>query len=89
MVVEATFLLFALNEHLARTALLVQPLHLGAQAEGTPPEAGLDFVDIPLPLAPGREARIGGISALRWGQAAPCASHPSWSAGGSSPCEGC
>ena len=63
--VEATFLLFALNEHLARTALLVQPLHLADREGETPPEKGMDFVDIPLPLSPSRDERIGGISSLR------------------------
>ena len=40
------FLLFTLNEHLSRTALLVQPLHL---PPGTDPTA-LPGLDVPLPL---------------------------------------
>lgn len=58
MVVEASFLLFSLNEYLSRTALLVQPLHLPPDTENK----DLFFVDIPLPLPPSTEALIGGIA---------------------------
>lgn len=61
MVVEASFLLFSLNEYLSRTALLVQPLHLPPDSD----EKNLDFVDIPLPLPSTDQARIGGIATAR------------------------
>ena len=59
--VDSSFLLFTLNEHLSRTALLVQPLHLAPGAA----EADLLFVDIPLPLPAADEPRIGGIASVR------------------------
>lgn len=58
MVVEASFLLFSLNEYLSRTALLVQPLHLPPDTE----DKDLVFVDIPLPLPAATEPLIGGIA---------------------------
>lgn len=75
MVVEAQFLLFTLNEHLARTALLVQPLCLtpaaaaaaGAggsrsqQLSDAPPIVTID-VPLPLTLLP-RESPAGGTVA--------------------------
>lgn len=69
--VEAGFLLFTLNEYLSRTALLVQPLHF---PEREPDDCNLDFVDIPLPLPDGEEARIGGIHLRRSGHPPPAAS---------------
>ena len=68
MVVEASFLLFSLNEYLSRTALLVQPLHLPPDTE----DKDLFFVDIPLPLPPSTEALIGGIATSRCGPSLPC-----------------
>lgn len=65
MAVDASFLLFTLNEYLSRTALLVQPLHL---APGEHDEKDLRFVDIPLPLPVADEPRIGGIASVRCGQ---------------------
>ncbi|CAL8463740.1 g3274 [Coccomyxa elongata] len=58
VVVEASFLLFSLNEYLSRTALLVQPLHLPSDTE----DKDLIFVDIPLPLPASTEPLIGGIA---------------------------
>ena len=59
--VDSSFLLFTLNEYLSRTALLVQPLHLGSDME----DKDLQYVDIPLPLPVADEARIGGIASAR------------------------
>lgn len=59
--VDSSFLLFTLNEYLSRTALLVQPLHLGSDME----DKDLQYVDIPLPLPAADEARIGGIASTR------------------------
>ncbi|KAK9917406.1 hypothetical protein WJX75_004000 [Coccomyxa subellipsoidea] len=58
VVVEASFLLFSLNEYLSRTALLVQPLHLPPDSD----EKDLTFVDIPLPLPQTDQPLIGGIA---------------------------
>ena len=59
--VEASFLLFSLNEYLSRTALLVQPLHLPPDSD----EKDLTFVDIPLPLPQTDQPLIGGIATSR------------------------
>jgi hypothetical protein len=61
VVVEASFLLFSLNEYLSRTALLVQPLHLPPDSD----EKDLTFVDIPLPLPQTDQPLIGGIATSR------------------------
>ncbi len=68
--VEASFLLFSLNEYLSRTALLVQPLHLPPDSD----EKDLCFVDIPLPLPPTQQTLIGGIDASRWPALRTCSS---------------
>ena len=46
MIADGTFLLWTLNEHLTRTALLVQPLTLPRGVEA----ASLPTIDVPLPL---------------------------------------
>ena len=61
---DASFLLFTLNEYLSRTALLVQPLHCAPSGEADD-SAELQFVDIPLPLPVADELRIGGIASTR------------------------
>ena len=48
MVLEGQFLLYTLNEYLAHTALLVQPLCLPADRDDAAPL--YDAVDVPLPL---------------------------------------
>lgn len=66
IIVERHFLLYTLNEHLARTAVLVQPLALPAGngggsgapgAHGQLSDApGIVTIDVPLPLAPSAAA---------------------------------
>eukprot|EP00887_Chlorella_sp_A99_P002714 scaffold6.g2714.t1 len=68
VIAEAQHLLFTLNEHLARTALLAQPVQLaprpGASASQLSGEsAALDTIDVPLPLPPGRGGGGGGTPA--------------------------
>lgn len=48
VVADGSFLLYTLNEHLTRTAILVQPLSLPPWVEAT----SLRTIDIPLPLSP-------------------------------------
>ena len=94
VLVERPFLLFTLNEYLARTALLVQPVRLtgGAAASQLSDTPALPTIDVPLPLRPaGGEvagaaqaapAGGGGWNAFEQPEAAPAAGDGG--AGGSS-----
>ena len=67
MVLEGAFLLYTLNEYLAHTALLVQPLSLPPDR---PEDAPLyPAVDVPLPLQTGADSVSGAphlITAVCW-----------------------
>ena len=57
VVVEAAFLLYTLNEYLARTACLVQPLIIPPAAD----PADLPTLDIPLPLERDTKSDVTGV----------------------------
>ena len=56
MIAEVQFLLYTLNEHLTRTALLAQPVQLAAVGSSEP--VVLATIDLPLPLPGGASAAM-------------------------------